>query len=176
MPNGKAPPDPSNWPALQVDEDMRFQSRFWSAQRVGWILMALVTIAALLGLFSVGPLSSTTVRDPQGLVSIEHERVQRLKAPDDFRVSLAKPPGPGDTASLRVSRSLIDALAIENIQPEPEQTAVAADALVFTFRMETPDRPGPVSLSIKPQKLGTVRGEIGLAGQDPARVTLFVLP
>ena len=175
-PSDETSPESSSWPSLEVHEDMRFQNRFWTAERIGWTVMALIVLAALLGLFSVGPLSTRTARDVAGLVGIEYERIQRYKAPDTFLVTLSKLPGPGDTAALRVSQSLVDAFEIESIQPEPDQTAIAADALVFTFRLENPDRPGTVHFSIKPQKLGPVQGEIGLAGRDPVRTNLFILP
>ena len=160
----------SSWPSLQVDEDMRFQRRFWAAHRIGWIVMTLLVIAALLGLFSVGPFSTMTTRDPAGLVAIEYERFQRLKAPQTFRMSLAKLPEPGETASLRLSQSLVDAFEIESIQPEPDHTALAGDALVFTFRLDDPDRPGAILFSTKPQLLGSVLGEIGLGPTHDGQV------
>lgn len=42
-------------PDLKVSEDMAFQHRTWVVQRVAWAALALLLIAAMLGLFSVGP-------------------------------------------------------------------------------------------------------------------------
>jgi hypothetical protein len=35
---------------LEVNEELEFQRRDWMAQRVGWTVMALVVVVALLGL------------------------------------------------------------------------------------------------------------------------------
>jgi hypothetical protein len=57
--------DPTHLPApssqFQIDEDLNFQRREWKIQRAGWVTMALVIIAALLGVFGAGPLSSATI-------------------------------------------------------------------------------------------------------------------
>src|SRR3712207_4138009 len=50
---------------LEVAEDLTFQRREWAAQRVGWVLLALVIAAALAGLLGRGPLS-TTRRESDG--------------------------------------------------------------------------------------------------------------
>jgi hypothetical protein len=40
-----------DWPGLQIDEHYRSQRRSWVADRIGWVVMALVMVAALAGLF-----------------------------------------------------------------------------------------------------------------------------
>lgn len=42
---------------LEIEEDLDFQRRMWRLQQIGWALLVLVVVAALLGLFGKGPLS-----------------------------------------------------------------------------------------------------------------------
>ena len=57
---------------LEVGQDLDFQRREWAVQRVGWGAMALVILAALLGLFgSSGPLSRAATNAADDLVRLE---------------------------------------------------------------------------------------------------------
>jgi hypothetical protein len=40
---------------LEIQEDLPFQRREWLVERVAWGVMALLIVAALLGLFGTGP-------------------------------------------------------------------------------------------------------------------------
>ncbi|HPO58399.1 MAG TPA: hypothetical protein PLV53_06100 [Anaerolineaceae bacterium] len=46
-----------NFSGLQVDQDMPFQEKEWTAERAGWIIGLLLLLAGLAGLFGGGPLS-----------------------------------------------------------------------------------------------------------------------
>lgn len=165
---------------------MGFQKRSWTFERIGWVVMVLLVVAALLGLFSTGPLSQVTVQDPEGLVQVQYDRFQRYRAPTTLRVTFLKPsgmespgadaPGDGATASLRISRTLVDAIGIERIQPEPEQVRSAGEALVFVFRRAAGDEADTVLFAVKPDSFGPVRGEIGLVGHEPIPLAPFIYP
>ena len=172
----KPPLEPAEWPSLQVDEDIDLQVYVWVAERVGWVVMGLLAVAARLGLFSTGPLSRATAEDPEGRLRVEYDRFQRFGGSETLRITLLKPPVSGDRVSLRISRPIVDDLELERNEPEPERTAVAADALVFTFRLLGPQQPGTVLFSLKPQRIGAVSGELGFEGQPPSRLTMFVFP
>ena len=138
--------------------------------------MALVVIAALLGLFSTGPLSSTTAQDAAGSLRIEYDRFERFLAPSTLRVAFPAAAGANGTVSLRLSRSYLESVQIERIQPEPQQSLAAADGIMFVFSRTAADEPGMAFFAIKPQEIGLVQGEIGLAGQPTIRFTQFVYP
>ena len=164
-------------PSLQISEDMRFQRRSWVAERIAWMVMVAVLIAALLGLFSTGLLSSAEARDEAGLVRVEYQRFLRHLAPTTIRVRIAPDAGASDTVSLRVGRSFARAMQIEQIRPEPQQALTDKDGLILVFRMGEAGGPGLIHFSIKPNEPARiVRGEIGLLGRQPARLTQFIYP
>lgn len=50
--------------ALEIEEDLRLQHRLWTAERVGWLMVGVLVLAALAGLFGTGPLSLSSVASP----------------------------------------------------------------------------------------------------------------
>ena len=71
--------------ALSLNQNLIFQKRFWRAQRIGWGVLTVALLAALLGVFGSGPLSHTTVSDASGRLTITYERFARLLAPPPTR-------------------------------------------------------------------------------------------
>lgn len=57
---------------LEVSQDLNFQRREWVVQRVGWVVMAVLLVAALLGLFGPGPLSKSIAGSASGPVRAEY--------------------------------------------------------------------------------------------------------
>lgn len=79
---------------LHVSDHTTFQQREWKAQRAGWVLMALLLIAALLGLLGPGPLSWSTATAAEGLVRVDYQRFAHTEADDLLTVTIA----PGTTS------------------------------------------------------------------------------
>ena len=69
---------------LQIEEDRAHQRREWRIERVGWVLMAGLLLAGLLGLLGDGPLSRATAGSA-GALSVEYDRLQRAAAPYEYR-------------------------------------------------------------------------------------------
>ena len=80
---------------LEINEDLRFQRRMWAVQRVGWIVTALVVLAALAALLGLlGPgLLSTSAKAGSGGASLsveEYEQVLRYRKPTTRRLGLGE--------------------------------------------------------------------------------------
>jgi hypothetical protein len=73
---------------LQITEDLDFQHRIWKLQRIGWAVMVLLILAAVLGLFGRGILSRAVVTDAQGQLSVEYSRFARFQAPVELVVRI----------------------------------------------------------------------------------------
>jgi hypothetical protein len=155
---------------LQLAEDLSFQRREWTAQRVGWVVLGLVLLAALAGLFGVGPLSnSSTERD--GL-RLEYERFARLHQPLSLRFHFSG--DRQDSAAVSLSRKYLAAVQIEHISPQPEKVEADVDWLIYSF--STRQGAGGATFHLKPEKFGTLSGEAKLARGEPLSFRQFIYP
>jgi hypothetical protein len=156
--------------SAEIGEDAAFQRRMWRAERIGWAVVALILLAALTGVFSGGLLGRATASGAGGL-SVDYDRFARYGAPTTILVRLDREAG--GEARLRLSRSLLEAFAIERVRPRPEAEGSVADGLELRVRL---DRGGVLELSGKAEGRLLVNGEIAVEGEAPARLQWFIWP
>jgi hypothetical protein len=165
---------------LEVDQDLEFQRREWLAERIGWAVMALLVLAALLGLFGTGPLTRATAGDRAGPLWIEYERFNRLLAPSTLRVHLGAGAALGGEARVWLDRRYLESIQLQRVMPQPDGVEAAPDRMVFVFRVAEPDQPTAITFSFKPEHVGSLPGRAGLAGaapsDQPLRFRQFVYP
>lgn len=170
--------DKSTFPGLDLNQDLLFQRRSWRVQRVAWVVMAGIVVAALLGLFGSGPLSSATVSTPNGVIQVRYERFGRLDSPLVTNVRLA--PGTGDAdgrVRLWVSREYLSRVAGDGLSPVPESTLTAADRVVFVFRLTDPAQPVDITFYLNTEKVGSLTGQFGLVNSKPVlAIRQFIYP
>jgi hypothetical protein len=65
---------------LEIGQDLAHQRLEWKIERVGWILMALLGLPALVGLLGPGPLSSTSAGEKGSPLSVENNRFERYQS------------------------------------------------------------------------------------------------
>jgi hypothetical protein len=159
---------PARSSRFQIDEDLNFQRREWKIQRLGWVAMALVILAALLGVFGTGPLSSATI-ERDGL-RLEHERFCRLQRNTELRFTIA---GTADPVLLLIGGEYLDRVRIERITPEPAKAEAVSDGVVFQFVLQGP---AAVTFHLMPKKFGLVSGKARLGQAAPITFTQFIYP
>jgi hypothetical protein len=112
---------------MEVNADVNFQQRVWTAQRIGWSVIAALIVAALAGVFGVGPASRASAESP-GL-RLDYERFARWQRPTVLRFALAD----GRPAELALARRYLEFFRIEQITPEPSEVASSGPWLVYRF-------------------------------------------
>lgn len=159
---------------LQVTEDRSWQEKFWTAQRVGWALMAMFILAAVAGLTGMGgPLASA--RAELGGGTIDYPRITRWQADDQLQVSIS--PASLADVELTLSRDFVQLFAIESIQPEPAEVQATAAGHRFTFETEPGERERVITFTVRatrPVIAQPVAASLGNA--QPQRLTITVLP
>jgi hypothetical protein len=148
---------------LEIVQDLNYQRREWRAQRIAWLIMAMIISAALLGLTGGGgPLNSASVSASDGLLQLEYHSPARREAATGLRITLPAD-GEGDTARIWLSREFVDNLLISEIRPEPEQVEVAPDRLIYTFNTSAATgEPVSVVFIFQPKHIGISSGRIGM--------------
>lgn len=159
---------------LEHERDLRFQHRQWTVQRVGWLVMVLIIVAAFLGLLGAGPLSSSTAA--MGPLQLQYLRFERRHAPTELEVSVASSADSQDQLELWMSSDYLSRVEITSIIPEPEEVIEAGDRVVYRFNVN--DQMGTVSIRIllEPDDPGLGTGRIGVAGGPELEFWQFVYP
>ena len=163
-------------PPLDLIQDMTFQRREWVVQRIGWVVMALVLIAAILGLFGYGVLSTAKASDPSGKLDVQYERFGRIDAAADLQVRIDRSLFEGDRVELWIDRSFIDAQQIDSITPEPIEVEPGELRCTFVFPAPRGDDRAYIVFHLAPQKAGKYYGQVGVPQGQSVMVRHFVYP
>jgi hypothetical protein len=168
--------EPQRVGSLEIVQDLSFQEREWRAQRIGWVVMALIVLAALLGLTGTGVFAGGTAGDETAPLEVEYSRIAELDAPAHLDARIAADAATGEAVKLRLDRSYLDGVEIERITPLPDDVETTADQIVYEFRVDTPGAPIEVSFDLRPSTFGVKQGSIGLTGGLVLDFTQLVLP
>ena len=163
---------PLQYGSLEIGEDMDVQRRTWRAERIGWLGMLVVVLAALLGVFSTGPLSSRTADTPAGDARVRHDRFLRHGAPAHVRIDLLAPPAGGEI-DVRLSYSFLESIDVENIHPRPLSGTSGAEGVRYRFAVS--GAASGIFISGTANGLGPKSVEMTV-GDARLRLPLFIYP
>jgi hypothetical protein len=139
-------------PSLQLKDEIDLHLRGWIVQRIGWVLLLLLVIAASLGLFGSGWLSSGHVAAENGVVSFE--RLARFESPMKLIVQVDKTDG---DIEVRIPRSYLSCIEIDKIVPEPAAQKAAEGSMIYTFDA---DPASAIIFYLIPESTGSIRMEM----------------
>ncbi|MCI0548840.1 MAG: hypothetical protein L0027_16345 [Candidatus Rokubacteria bacterium] len=162
-----------------MEEDLAFQERSWRLQRLGWGLMLIASLAAVLGLFGSGPLSRASIgSETGGPLRLEYARFVRVDAPSVLRVRIAAV-GPGrerGTASLWLNREYLERMRVEEVLPPPVAVEARGPEMHYTFAASGEPAPLSVTFRLRPTAAGLLRADIGLPRGPVVPFTQIVFP
>ncbi len=161
---------------LEVGQDLKQEQRLWKIQRVGWVAIGLVILAALLGLFGQGPLSRTSVEGPHGLFRLQYDRLGRHGATSDLRVHFEPDAARRGKVRLWMSHTYLRSLQVKQVLPQPEEAEAGPDGLTYVFAVAEPGRPTEVTFQVEPEETGLLVGRAGLDRDDAVSFRQFVYP
>jgi hypothetical protein len=173
-PLADAPPE-----LRRIEEDLPYQRRTWRFERIGWVLMALFVLAALLGATgSGGPLVRVEATTPDGALRIRYDRIQRQGAPTTLRFAARAAP-PGGTLDLRLDRVFLDGWRLEPGVPVPTTAAAGPEGLRLRFATAASGGAAPPVVALHATPDGwfrLARPEVALGDGPPARLFILVWP
>ena len=160
---------------LEVHDDLEFQRKTWRFERIGWAVMGLIVLAALLGLTGSGWLSQTIATNAQ--LRVEYDRFLRMEAPVVFKLHIGPASVSADAVVLRVDAAFVEDFDIERVVPEPAAWRLTPEGAELRFAASGEGPLGVVNLRLQPQRYGPGTATIGLADQQPpVRLRYFVYP
>ena len=142
---------------LKLDDNERRHTAHWRVQRVGWVCMLLVVLAAMTGVFGSGPFSEAEVAG-EG-VRLKYSRFTRVTTPVALDITLDHPT---ENATLSISREYLHCFEVSGILPQPVSSRTTRDQHVFTFAI-IPGEPLHVTVQLTPNEgaFGFLTGRIG---------------
>lgn len=161
---------------IELADDMEFQRKSWRVQRIGWVAMLAIAIAALFGLFGNGPLSSAQAGDTGSGFTITYERFVRKGAQHSIDVKVGPDFVASDSLRLWVARNWIDANRVVGITPDPSRSDVLADRIVYTFNAAQSGQPVAIRFELEAQGLGGMRGSAGIVNGPTVPFGQFAYP
>lgn len=161
---------------LEIEQDVQYAEREWTAERVGWGLLLLVVALALAGLFGNGPLSWTTIKSSQGDLDVAYERFGRRGGSQELTVRTTADAARNGTWELFFSLDYLNALQVTSITPEPESVAADRGGVRFTFSQASPRADLEVTFAVTPTELLSQDGDISLPNGAELTLRQFFFP
>ncbi len=138
---------------LQLEEDETFQRRERRVQRIGWALVSLAFVAAVVGGWGYGPISQAV--ETRGQQRLEYTRIVHRQTEDDLQIR-------GSGPTVRLTGDWVDAVDIERVIPEPESMRADQSGLTLEFGQAQVQ----VELGYQARHLGPLRGQVEVGGQQ----------
>ena len=155
---------------LELEQDLQYQQQSWTVERVGWVAMSLIAIAALLGLTGSGWLSRGKVGQPNEPIWVEYERLGRFQSPEKLRIYINQTSS-SNQIEIGMNRQYLEDMQIQQVTPEPARIEQSSDRLTYSFKGTTP---GAITFYMQPEQVGLVKGSIELEGVQPLAFQQFI--
>lgn len=159
---------------LEVEEDRAYQERFWTVQRFAWGVMGLFILAAIAGATgSGGPLAHAVVKTPSG--TIDYPRIARWQAAD--QMTLRFPASTSGPVEVELADTLVQALSVESIEPEPSSSTALGGSRRFTFDLGAGGGEKSIVFNLRPGSPAfpaSARARLG--SSPPVELDFVVLP
>lgn len=161
---------------IEIAQDIKFQERMWTVERVGWYLILLFLTAAFLGFFGPGFFSKSEAKSSNGSMSVEYLRFDRNQAPTHLMLTMG-----GELSDeegkllLRVNREYIESIEISHIDPQPSKVTAGSRDVTFEFNLEK-NRPAHIKIYYEFQEPGSHSLNLRAGNEAVINVNQFVYP
>ncbi|MDQ3669061.1 MAG: hypothetical protein M3377_02105 [Actinomycetota bacterium] len=113
---------------LELEQDLSFQRWQWRVERAGWGLLALVILAAFLGLIGgYGPLRTASASADGDALRLEYDRFVRLRAATELRFLASPDLVGGGELEVFLTSDYADEIEIASITPGPDTVTRTPD-------------------------------------------------
>jgi hypothetical protein len=161
---------------IDIDEDIVYQEREWKAQRVGWVIIWLLLLAALLGVFGKGVLSDAQAADPTQVLSVKYARFERYRSPTTIELVIGPTLTGAGKFAIALNREFVDRVSIDRIDPEPESVKSDSNRLLYEFEVTADNQPAHVYINYEYAQFGASEVQINLENGPALVLHQFVYP
>lgn len=158
------------------DEHIRFHQRFWVVERIGWMLLSLVLVAALLGAFGDGLLSRVRVSTPDRSLDASFVRVARKQAPVTLRLEVRPAARIDGSLTVWISADYLERFTVNAVTPEPERVVIHDRGTEYRFAAGSSLDAAVVRFSLEAESAGLASGAIGISKESSVPIRQFIFP
>jgi hypothetical protein len=159
---------------LEIHQDLKFQKKEWNFERIGWVGMLAIALAALLGVFGEGLLSNRSVKN--GLLGASYGRFERILSVTEIKVLADAQLASDGELRLSVGRNLLSFYNVWNITPQPDQSELSPDHITYVFITGQDQGALEISFNLQGSRTGIARGEIAVEDGPAIYVTQLIYP
>ena len=150
----------------------------WTLERIGWGFMAATMLAAAVGLFGGGWLS-TAETSGSGAAAVRYPRFGRAHSPFELQIGWSAgardAAGPRD-AVLWIDRAYLDDFAIEEVRPAPLAVTLDSQRIQYSFRVSEPNVRVAVEFTLRAKHGGVFSGSLGFGEEFGLTVRQYIFP
>ncbi|HEX2022103.1 MAG TPA: hypothetical protein VHH36_05275 [Candidatus Thermoplasmatota archaeon] len=159
---------------LKDSLDPAFLRRQWRVQRLGWLAMAAVVAATVLGLFGTSTLAYRVARvEADGATyEVEYPRVTRYQHADRLHLRVHAPGAAGDALRVAFSPSFVANAHVLSAFPEPDGGGAGPGGAVYEYKVEDWSTTVVVTFEYESLKAFAWEGSIQVTAGDAAPVSL----
>ena len=144
-------------------------------RRIGVSIFTLILLAALAGLVGDGPLSKVKAQSDARELRVEHLRFIRYQGPTTLKIHVGAEATTNGLFLLQLSRTFVEEVEIERVEPEPESIIAGPLFLTYAIRAET-NKPAEVKIRFLADRFGRAHYTVGLAGGASVPLQHFAYP
>ncbi|HWH31938.1 MAG TPA: hypothetical protein VNU01_04645 [Egibacteraceae bacterium] len=160
---------------LQINQDAGFQWREWAAQRVGWTLMSLLVLAAVVGLLGPGPLSWSEAASADESATVDYLRWARRGREAGLTIRVDASHVRDGQVTVDVPARYFQDMRLRGVTPSPEQVQANGDLLRFVFAVPQAGARARLEFDLEADGMGPLRGEVRV-GTSTVRFSQFIWP
>jgi len=159
---------------LDVGADMEFQKRWWRFENAIWTVFTVVILLDLAGAFGRGPLAKAEWRSSDGKATVKYERVERYSTPSIITVKVEPAAIRDGKVQIWVSDSLMKQFGMQRLVPEPLDSKLDHNGILFTF--PSASIPDSLYFSLQPKSPGLYPFTLRVAGSEELNAKVLVMP
>ena len=160
--------------AVAIGEDLNFQERWWTFEKIIWSVFVLILLADVLGLFGRGWLAKAKAGGADSGMMVDYERVERASTPSIMDIHLQPDAVAGGAVRLFVSDTVVKQLGNMRVAPQPQSSEIGNKGITYTFPVN--GMPAEVQFALEPSFPGVHEFTLQIAGKTPVNGRVVVVP
>jgi hypothetical protein len=159
---------------IAVGTNMRFQHKWWRAERIVWAIMTILLVAGAAGVMGRGPLAKAKAQTEDGSLQMQYERFERYKTPSMLALTLNGSAIQNHTAVVWISNSLLKNLGMQRIVPQPAVSQPGGNRTLYAFPAEGGE--ARLQFALEPSQPGIYDIAVGVLNGPEVHRKVIVWP